>query len=147
MVADTSIARSIQSLKHTQDKIHALSDNQGMLLEGDTADCKTFGEFIKRNIILQKLKQNRPLSTTAVANFTRNELATALRKAPKQCNALIGGVDYIAGRTVPKLYSLDYLGSLVQIPFCASGYAQYFVLSLMDRQWEEGMTSEQLQNI
>ena len=61
-------------------------------------------------------------------SILRNELATALRKAPKQVNALIGGVDTLGEDVKPKIYSLDYLGSVVQVPFAAKGYAQYFVL-------------------
>ena len=39
-----------------------------------------FSEFIIANVRLYALRNDFPLSTPAVANFTRNELATALRK-------------------------------------------------------------------
>lgn len=40
-----------------------------------------FSEFILANTRLYALRNDKTLSTKAVANFTRNELATALRKA------------------------------------------------------------------
>ena len=39
-----------------------------------------FSEFVKANVKLYALRNQRPLRTSAVANFIRNELATALRQ-------------------------------------------------------------------
>ena len=39
-----------------------------------------FSEFILANVRLYALRNDKSLSTHAVANFTRSELATALRK-------------------------------------------------------------------
>lgn len=41
-----------------------------------------FTEFIQKNLHLYQFRNNIPLSTAATANFTRGELATALRKVP-----------------------------------------------------------------
>ena len=41
-----------------------------------------FSEFILANVRLYALRHDKSLSTHAVANFTRSELATALRKVP-----------------------------------------------------------------
>mgnify|MGYP000423867991 CR=1 FL=1 len=43
-----------------------------------------FTEFIQKNVQLYEYKNGLPLSTAAAANFTRNELAQALRKASVQ---------------------------------------------------------------
>lgn len=147
MCTDTTVYRGIQSLTHTKDKFHVLGTSQLMLMEGDTADCKNFGEYVKRNIILQTLKQNRDMTTNAVANYTRSELAAAIRKGPKQTNVLIAGVDMNEGTPSPKLYTLDYFGSVCEVPFSGHGYAQYFVTSLMDTHWQPNMESGDLQKI
>jgi hypothetical protein len=39
-----------------------------------------FTEFIQKNLHLHQFRNNVSLSTAATANFTRGELATALRK-------------------------------------------------------------------
>ena len=47
---------------------------------GEPGDRVHFSEFILANTRLYALRNDKTLSTRAVANFTRNELATALRK-------------------------------------------------------------------
>ena len=47
---------------------------------GEPGDRVQFSEFIKANVKLYALRNQRPLRTSAVANFIRNELATALRQ-------------------------------------------------------------------
>ena len=47
---------------------------------GEPGDRVHFSEFILANVRLYALRNDKKLSTHAVANFTRNELATALRK-------------------------------------------------------------------
>ena len=39
-----------------------------------------FTEFIQKNVSLYQFRNGIPLTTAATANFTRGELATALRK-------------------------------------------------------------------
>ncbi|KAI6688553.1 hypothetical protein NL676_025381 [Syzygium grande] len=41
-----------------------------------------FTEYIQKNVALYQFRNGIPLTTTAAANFTRGELATALRKHP-----------------------------------------------------------------
>jgi len=43
----------------------------------------------------------------------------------------------------PKLYTIDHLATLSELPFAAHGYAAYFVLSLMDRHYRPGMTLDE----
>jgi len=47
---------------------------------GEPGDRVQFSEFIIANVRLYALRNDFPLSTPAVANFTRCELAEALRK-------------------------------------------------------------------
>lgn len=44
---------------------------------------------------------------------------------------------------VPRLYWIDYLASLVDVPFAAHGHAAYFCLSLMDRHYRPGMSKDE----
>ena len=50
------------------------------LCAGEPGDRVQFSEFIMANARLYALRHERSLTTKAVANFTRSELATALRK-------------------------------------------------------------------
>merc|ERR1712187_864964 len=75
------------------------------------------------------------LSTKAAANFTRNELAAALRKGPYQADLLIGGVDADG----PGLYFMDYLASMEKCNKAAHGYGAMFTLGLLDRYWKKDL--------
>ena len=52
-----------------------------------------------------------------------------------QVNMLLAGCDKDTG---PELYYMDYLASMVSLPFAAHGYGSFFSLSVMDRYYKEG---------
>ncbi len=107
------------------------------LASGDTVQ---FAEFIERNLRLRQIRTNQELRPQAAASWIRRELAQSLRsRSPYAVNLLVGGVDVSkaalqeneAGE--PKLYWIDYLGTMAEVPFAAHGYGSYFALSLLDR--------------
>lgn len=55
---------------------------------------------------------------------------------PYNVNCIVAGVDKAGG---PGVYFLDYLGNMQKMNFTAHGYAGYFVLSLLDKYYEEGL--------
>ena len=75
----------------------------------------------------------------SVAQFTRSELAEALRKGPYQVNVLIAGVEEEGA----KMYWMDYLGALQRVTKGAHGYAGYFVSSTLDNAYHPDMTKEE----
>jgi 20S proteasome subunit beta 4 len=79
------------------------------------------------------------MSTKAVANLTRKELATALRKSPYHTNLLIAGWDEHCG---PSLYWCDYLATMHSQNIAGNGYGSYFVLSLFDKMWKKDLSQE-----
>lgn len=60
---------------------------------------------------------------------------------PYQVNSLIAGYDDSENDT--GLYFMDYLSSLVKVPFAAHGYGSYFTLSLLDRWYKPGMSENE----
>lgn len=98
----------------------------------DTGDTVHFAEYIERNIRLYQIRNTYPLRPSAAASWIRRSLAETLRSSrPYSINLLLGGYD--TSNHEPKLYWIDYLGTLTQVPFAAHGYGSYFVLSLLDR--------------
>ncbi|CAD7703959.1 unnamed protein product [Ostreobium quekettii] len=129
--ADTNAQMSqILTIKHDEDKIVPIDSHKVMALAGQPGDRSQFSEFIIANVRLYALRNSRRLSTHAVANFTRNELATSLRKKPYNANMLIAGYDESCG---PSLYWMDYLATLHKTNVAGMGYGSYFALSLFDR--------------
>merc|ERR1712222_54723 len=91
---------------------------------------------IEKNVRLHTLRTGLKLSTKASANFTRNELASALRRGPYQADLLIAGIDADG----PGLYFMDYLASMEKVNKAAHGYGAMFTLGLMDRYWKKDLT-------
>ncbi|CAM6012922.1 unnamed protein product [Sphagnum balticum] len=137
VVTDTSAVQSIVVQKTDDDKIMVLDSHKLMGCTGEKGDRVQFSEFIQKNIALYHFRNGIPLSTAAAANFTRNELAVALRKNPYQTNMMIAGWDKDVG---PSLYYLDYISTLHKLEKGGLGYGAYFILSLMDRYYEKNMS-------
>ena len=144
LAADRNAARSIVQYKADEDKLTELDQYKLLGATGPTGDRNNFCEYIQKNMTLYELRSGVSLSTHAAANYTRNQLAEALRQNPYQVSLLLGGWDKTAG---PSMYYMDYLGSMHQMKIAAHGYASYFALSIMDRYWKEDMTVDEAMDL
>lgn len=143
IAADVASARSIVVMKDDMDKIRPLDSHKLFAAAGIPGDVSKFTEHVQRDVRLYNMRSGITMSTAAVANYTRGELARFLRRSPFQCNVLIGGYDAAPFGNGPSLYSCDYLGTLTKLKFAAEGYAQYFVLSTLDRYWKKNLSVEE----
>lgn len=142
LAADQINARSILTYQSNLDKVVQLSSHSAMGVAGPNSDLVNFSEYISKNFALYQLSNDGiQLSTAAQANFCRNELATALRKGPYQVNILLGGYD--KKTSSGSLYWMDYLAALTKLKYGAQGYASNFCLSIMDRDYKEGLTQDE----
>ncbi|GFG39406.1 hypothetical protein Cfor_08355 [Coptotermes formosanus] len=131
IAADMTNARSIMVVKDDEDKLHKISNKLVMAICGESGDTTQFAEYIAKNIQLYKMRNGYELSPSAAANFTRRNLADYLRsQSPYYVNLLLAGYD---DETGPELYFVDYLASMVKVPYAAHGYGGFFSLSIMDR--------------
>lgn len=88
------------------------------------------------------LSHNIDLRPKAAASWIRTQLAESIRsRRPYQVNLLLAGYD--APASEPALYWVDYLGTSVQVPFAAHGYASYLTLSTMDRYHRPDMSLDE----
>jgi len=140
LASDSVSARSIVKMKTDHDKMLQLSDRLLMAVSGEPGDTVQFAEYIAKNIQLYKMRNGYELSASAAANFTRRNMADALRsQRPRYVNMLVAGVD----DSGPCLFFLDYLASLIKVPFAVHGYGGMFTLSIMDRYYKKDMTREE----
>ncbi|KAF9444294.1 20S proteasome subunit [Macrolepiota fuliginosa MF-IS2] len=132
VAADTTSARSIVKMKNDEDKIKTVSPHLLMAYSGEPGDTVQFAEYIERNLRLYQIRNIYPLRPSAAASWIRRSLAESLRsRNPYSVNLLVGGYDTSSHE--PKLYWIDYLGTVSEVPFAAHGYGAYFGLSLLDR--------------
>ena len=96
--SDTTAVQSIVTMKLDEDKLVPVDSHKLFALSGEAGDRVNFSEFVIANVRLYALRNGAKLSTKAVANFTRGELATALRKVGGACG---GGGVCVGGRAAP----------------------------------------------
>lgn len=77
---DTAAVHSIISIKQDEDKIIPVDSHKVFVIAGEAGDRVQFTEFIIANVKLYALRNGTELSTKAVANYARGEMAAALRK-------------------------------------------------------------------
>nr|VDD61436.1 unnamed protein product [Brassica oleracea] len=164
VAADTSAVHSILVHKNNEDKIMLLDSHKLIAASGEPGDRVQFTEYVQKNVSLYQFRNGIPLTTAAAANFTRGELATALRKLgelglldalllktqcsvfgchasnPYSVNILMAGYDKEAGAS---LYYIDYIATLHKVDKGAFGYGSYFSLSTMDRHFRSDMSVEE----
>eukprot|EP00344_Euplotes_crassus_P004968 CAMPEP_0196994428 /NCGR_PEP_ID=MMETSP1380-20130617/731_1 /TAXON_ID=5936 /ORGANISM="Euplotes crassus, Strain CT5" /LENGTH=169 /DNA_ID=CAMNT_0042409799 /DNA_START=83 /DNA_END=592 /DNA_ORIENTATION=+ len=128
-------------LKSNEDKIYHLDDTKVMAIAGDTCDRERFASYIQRSLDWYKYKNGYELDLDATAEFTRTELATAIRKGPYNVNLLIAGYDEKDEKA--RLYWLDYFGTLQEVKKGAHGYANYFTSSVLDNHYKKDMTLDE----
>lgn len=145
VASDSASGRSIIRMKDDQDKMFKLSSKLLMLVTGEAGDTVQFAEYMEKNIQLYKMKNGYELTPHAAANFTRRNLADALRSSSAyMVNMLIAGYDDANG---PELYFMDWLASLQKVPFAAHGYGSFFSLSIMDSYYRPGLTREEAREL
>jgi 20S proteasome subunit beta 4 len=77
--ADTANARSVIVMKDDVDKILELDSHKTLAMGGEPGDFVQFTEYIQKNLHLYEFQTGLQLSTHAVANFIRGELARLIR--------------------------------------------------------------------
>ena len=92
--SDTSAVQSVVRMKLDEDKLVPVDSHKLFALSGEAGDRVNFSEYIIANVRLCALRNAAQLSTKAVANYTRSELATALRKVGAAMGAVVGAVGW-----------------------------------------------------
>lgn len=135
--------RGISVLKDTDDKTRSLNTHNLIAYTGESGDTVQFAEYVQANIQLYSMRENDlELSPKATASFVRNQLATSIRsRKPYQVSVLIGGYD--TKTNTPLLNWIDYLGTQVELPYGAHGYAAFYCTSLFDRHYRPDMKLEE----
>lgn len=88
--SDTTAVQSIVVMKQDEDKLVPVDSHKLFAVSGEAGDRVNFSEYIIANVRLYALRNGATLSTKAVANYTRSELATALRKVRWRRQATLG---------------------------------------------------------
>lgn len=136
--------RGISVLKADDDKTHKISDHSIIAVTGESGDTVQFADYIAANMNLYNIRHNYEIAPKTAASFIRKQLANSLRsRKPYQVNLLLGGIDTSKEINEPSLHWIDYLGTHVELPYAAHGYAGFYALSLLDRHYKPDLSQEQ----
>lgn len=81
LCSDTTAVQQIITIKQDEDKLIPIDSHKVMATAGEPGDRVQFSEYIIANVRLYAMRNDdTQLSTHAVANYTRSEMATALRR-------------------------------------------------------------------
>ena len=140
IASSKAFTRGISILKNTDDKTRELNKHNLIAFTGEAGDTVQFAEYIQANIQLYSMRENdEELSPNAISSFVRSQLATLIRsRKPYQVNVLLGGFDTKTNK--PSLSWIDYLGTKVELPYGAHGYAAFYCMSLLDKHYRKDMT-------
>jgi len=142
LASSRTAVRGITILKSSDQKTRVFNEHNVVAFSGEAGDTVHFCEYIQANVQLYGMRNNQELESDAVAAFTRNQLARSLRsRKPYQVNLLLAGYD--SKQNKPRLYWIDYLAAMVDVPYGAHGYASYYCLSIMDRYHKPTITLEE----
>eukprot|EP00939_MAST-03C_sp_MAST-3C-sp1_P000723 g723.t1 len=146
IAADAAAPRSILVFKQDEDKIlplDGIKEEESTIMmgcAGPQGDRTQFSEYIQKNIILTNLRTGLKMSPNAAANFTRGELAKALRsRGAYQVNVLLAGCD----KEGPALYHMDYMATMTKTNYGVHGYGSNFTLSIFDKEWKKDMSLDE----
>lgn len=147
LAADTLSARSIVVMKADECKWRSLTPTCGMVFQGEPGDAISLADYLQANIRLYGVRNDGlELSPHACAHFVRHTLSDGLRSGSgaQQVNLLVGGVvpNAESAASVGELYWIDYLGSMVPLPFACQGYGSYFCMGLLDRYYRSDLTAD-----
>ncbi|KAG7774868.1 hypothetical protein KL930_003908 [Ogataea haglerorum] len=136
-----AFTRGISVLKDTDDKTRVLNQYNLLAFTGESGDTTQFADYIQANIQLFTMRENTELNSKAIASFVREQLATSIRsRKPYQVQILLGGLH---NGSEPFLSLIDYLGTRVDLPYCAHGYAAFYTMSLLDHHYRSDMALDE----
>lgn len=120
-------------------------DNIGFAFAGHVADLQSLLKEIKIEINYLKYTLGRPLTVSAVANRL-GLILYSWKLFPYITFAIVGGVDKVGGE-VPKLYSLDPVGSVMEEDYTASGISAEIALGLLEDRYRKDLTVDEAKEL
>jgi proteasome beta subunit len=119
------------------DKIYPIADNIAMTIAGSVGDAQTLIRWMKAELKLYQLKNDKKPTVEAAATL----LATILSQYkfyPFFVQLLIGGVD-----SRPRLFSVDMLGGITEEKMTATGSGSPIALGVLEELYKENASEEE----
>ncbi len=118
-------------------KIHAIDHHVATTMAGVVADAQSLVEQLRIEAAFYRLTNERPMPVQAVATLA--SILLFQMRPILIAHMLIGGVD---GRGA-QLYSIDWLGTVTQEKYTASGSGSPYAVTLLENEYSENISKEE----
>lgn len=119
-------------------KIYVLDDHLAATIAGSVADAQNIMDMITAEAKLFKIRNERPITVKAASRLLSNILFQS-RMLPYILQLIIGGVD----ETGPRLFVLDFFGSLTEEKFISTGSGSPIALGVLENKFYDKISLEQ----
>ena len=117
-------------------KIFSITDQVASACAGLVADMQVLTRQVGALAKIRKLETRREMATNSVAKLM-SVIMFERRYFPLLTQVIVGGV-----HTVPEIYTLDPLGSLLPDKYAAVGTGAELALGLIDSEYNKNMTED-----
>lgn len=136
VAADTRVSRSFLVVKEDYEKFQTIKDKVVMSVVGDQGDTFRTMLNVSESARYEEIQNGIEISPSVLAHMIQNKIHESLRKRQLDASTIIAG----KGPEGYDLWSVDKYGAISSVPFCANGYAAYFVYGILDREYSENIT-------
>lgn len=136
VAADMKIATSIMVVKENHDKFQTLKNRIVVSATGDQGDAFRSMLSISEDALYEELQNGIELSPQVVAYMIQNKVHGGLRSRQLDVSSIVAG----RGSEGYSLWAVDRYGAICSGPFCANGYAAYFVYGIFDREYSADLS-------
>jgi proteasome beta subunit len=138
LVTDTRAVMGYLVASKRARKVYPIADNIGVTVAGGVADTEKLVEILRSEARYYSMREGTLMSVHAAARLTANILH-AYRLFPYLAVLLVAGV----GADGPKMYFLEFDGSLTEEKMIATGSGSPIAYGVLESEFKEGMTTEE----
>ena len=136
LAADKRISYGNFVVNKNTRKIFSITDQIASACAGMVADMQVLTRQVGALAKIRKLETRREMATNSVAKLM-SVIMFERRYFPLLTQVIVGGVN-----TVPEIYTLDPLGSLLPDNYAAVGTGAELALGLIDSEYKKDMTED-----
>ncbi len=114
-------------------KVYQIDDNLGMTIAGSVGDAQAIIRYIKAELKLYELNEEKKMPIAAAANLVGNILYSS-KWYPYLLQLIVGGYD-----TKPRVFSLGPDGSVMEEKYFSSGSGSVMAFGVLEDGFKEGM--------
>ena len=117
-------------------KIFPITDQVASACAGMVADMQVLARQVEALAKIRKLETRREMATNSVAKLM-SVIMFERRYFPLLTQVIVGGI-----QTIPEIYTLDPLGSLLPDNYAAVGTGAELALGLIDSEYKKNMSED-----